>query len=154
MPAACIRVYADRAPQGITVFTADTYNQSDKPYLPKYLGIEAVVIESGYAHMRMPLQPFHFAPNGYVHAGSVITLADTVAGLGCAASLPEGAVNFTTIELKSNFTGSAREGVLSCEARLAHGGRTTQVWDATVIRDQDDRTIAMFRCTQMILYPR
>lgn len=136
------------------MFTAETYNESRETYLPKHLGIEAVVIEADHAHMRMPLQPFHFAPNGFVHAGSVITLADTVAGLGCAASLPDGAVNFTTIELKSNFTGTARDGVLSCEARRVHGGRTTQVWDATVVRESDGRTIAMFRCTQMILYPR
>ena len=39
---------------------------------------------------------------------------------------------FTTIELKTNFLATAREGALRCSARLVHGGGRTQVWDATV----------------------
>ena len=63
---------------------------------------------------------------------------------------PEGARNFTTIELKSNFLGTARDGRLHCEALAEHLGRTTQVWSATV-RGPDDRKVGLFRCTQMIL---
>jgi uncharacterized protein (TIGR00369 family) len=81
----------------------------------------------------------------------VVTLADTAAGYGCFASLPEGATGFTTIELKANFLGTAREGRLLCEATRVHGGRTTQVWDATVTHE--GKTIALFRCTQLLLYP-
>ena len=91
------------------------------------------------------------APHEFLHAGTVVALADTSAGYGCLASLPEGANSFTTIELKANFLGTAREGRISCEAILAHGGRTTQVWDATVTND-DGKTIALFRCTQLLLY--
>jgi 1,4-dihydroxy-2-naphthoyl-CoA hydrolase len=40
---------------------------------------------------------------------------------------------------------------LRCEARLLHGGRTTQVWDVTVARESGDRTLAHFRCTQHLL---
>lgn len=92
------------------------------------------------------------APNGYLHAATIVALADTSRGYGCFVSLPEGAEGFTTVELKSNFLGAKHEGVIECEATLAHGGRTTQVWDAT---DADGgKAIALFRCTQMILYPR
>jgi uncharacterized protein (TIGR00369 family) len=93
----------------------------------------------------------HLAPHGFLHAGAVVTLADTAAGYGCFASLPEGATGFTTIELKSNFLGTAREGRIACEARRVHNGRTTQVWDATVTHE--GKTIALFRCTQFLLYP-
>jgi 1,4-dihydroxy-2-naphthoyl-CoA hydrolase len=89
------------------------------------------------------------APNGYLHAGSVVTLADTCCGYGCISSLPEGAQNFTTVELKSNHLGTARDGVIECTAVAVHMGRTTQVWDATVTHN--GKTIALFRCTQMIL---
>ena len=65
-------------------------------------------------------------------------------------NLPEGATGFTTVELKTNFLRSAREGTIDCEARLLHGGRTTQIWDATVT-DPEDRTMALFRCTQLLL---
>jgi uncharacterized protein (TIGR00369 family) len=91
---------------------------------------------------------------GYLHAATVIALADTTCGYGTIADLPGGAQNFTTIELKSNFLGTAREGVISCIATIVHSGRTTQVWDAQVADEARDKTIALFRCTQLILYPR
>jgi uncharacterized protein (TIGR00369 family) len=94
------------------------------------------------------------APNGYLHAAAVIALADSCCGFGCVAALPKGARGFTTIELKANFVGTGEPGDrISVEARLAHGGRTTQVWDATVRNDTRDKAIALFRCTQLILYP-
>ena len=92
----------------------------------------------------------HWAPNGYLHAATIVALADTACGYGCILNLPEGAGGFTTIELKSNFVRSVRSGTISCRAELVHGGRTTQLWDATV-SDPEDRTMALFRCTQLIL---
>jgi uncharacterized protein (TIGR00369 family) len=94
------------------------------------------------------------APNGFLHAGTVITLADTAAGYGCVANWPDGATGFTTIELKSNFTGTLREGTMLAEASMIHGGRTTQVWDVEVSDEATGRKLAYFRATQMILYPR
>jgi len=103
---------------------------------------------------RIEVLPHHLAPNGFLHAATVITLADTLAGYGCSMSLPEGATGFTTIELKSNFLGTVREGAIIGRARMLHGGRTTQVWDAEVTGEATGRLIASFRCTQMVLYPR
>ena len=101
-------------------------------------------------HMRLSLRDELLAPNGYLHAGTVVGLADSACGYGCIASLPDGAYGFTTIELKTNFLRSAQTGTIECEARLTHGGRTTQVWDATVT-DPAGRTMALFRCTQLLL---
>jgi 1,4-dihydroxy-2-naphthoyl-CoA hydrolase len=98
----------------------------------------------------LPLRSDLLAPNGYLHAGAVVALADTACGYGCFASLPEGGTGFTTIELKTNFLGTARDGTLECEAVRVHGGRTTQVWDATVRHGA--KAIALFRCTQLVLY--
>ena len=119
-------------------------------YLPGLLGIEFDTHESGVVRARLPLRKALFAPNGYLHAGAIVTLADTACGYGCLLTLPEGASGFTTIELKTNFLRTAQEGTIRCEARLVHGGRTTQLWDATV-EDPDGRTMAIFRCTQLIL---
>ena len=98
----------------------------------------------------MEIGPQHMAPHGYLHAAAVIALADTSCGYGCLLSLPEGGIGFTTIELKMNFLRTAREGTIACEARLVHGGRTTQIWDATVTAP-DGRPMALFRCTQLVL---
>ena len=103
----------------------------------------------------MTVAKHHMAPNGFLHAASVIALADSACGYGCVVSLPDGASGFTTIELKSNFLGTVREGGgVACEATLVHGGRNTQVWDATVTAEATGKTIALFRCTQMVLYPK
>ncbi len=122
--------------------------------LPGYIGVEIMRIEGGTVNARLPIRPEVMAPNGFLHAASVVALADTACGFGAIANLPEGARGFTTIELKTNFLGTAREGTITCEATLMHGGRTTQVWDAQVTNPTTGQTIALFRCTQMILYPR
>jgi uncharacterized protein (TIGR00369 family) len=119
--------------------------------LPGLFGVELLKIEHGAVETRLVLKEEHLAPNDFLHAGTVITLADTSTGMGCLASLPEGAMGFTTVELKTNFLATAREGALRCSAQLVHGGSRTQVWDATVSREEDERAIALFRCTQFLL---
>lgn len=104
--------------------------------------------------MRMDIRPEFLAPNGFLHAASVIALADTACGFATVAHLPDGAESFTTIELKSDFLGTATQGTLEAVARGAHLGRTTQVWDATVTEVATGKTIALFRCTQMVPWPK
>jgi len=120
--------------------------------LPGYMGIVFTQGERSAMCAELELKEFHMAPNGFLHAGSVITLADTTCGYGCYANLPEGATGFTTIELKSNHLGTAREGTIVSRATPVHLGKTTQVWDAVVTHKESGRTIALFRCTQLVLY--
>lgn len=121
--------------------------------LPAMFGLELLRVTHGEVDARLELRPEHLAPNNFLHAATVIAIADSSCGMGCIATLPEEASGFTTIELKTNFIGTATEGALRCEARMAHGGSRTQVWDASVSREADDRVIALFRCTQFILPP-
>jgi 1,4-dihydroxy-2-naphthoyl-CoA hydrolase len=130
----------------------NAFNERGAACLPGHLGIEILDVRPGEVSARLPVREAVMAPNGYLHAGSVVTLADTCCGYGCVASLPEGAQSFTTVELKSNHLGTAREGVIECRATAVHMGRTTQVWDAVVTHN--GKTIALFRCTQMLLYPK
>ena len=130
------------------------WNERGAGKLPGLLGVEIVEIDASAVHARLEIAERHLAPNGFLHAATVIGLADTACGYGCVMALPEGAAGFTTIELKSNFLGTALDGALDCRARLVHGGRTTQVWDATVTAEATGKTIALFRCTQMVLMPR
>ncbi|HYO81519.1 MAG TPA: PaaI family thioesterase [Bryobacteraceae bacterium] len=117
--------------------------------LPALLGLEVVHAEAGLLRARMTIRPDMLAANGYLHAASVVALADSACGFGTVVDLPEAAKGFTTIELKSNFLSTALEGTLECEAQRRHFGRSTQVWDAEV---RLDTTLALFRCTQIILY--
>ena len=124
--------------------------EAGESLFPGLIGVEIDSVEDGRVLGRMQLDDRHMAPNGYLHAAAVVGLADTACGYGCILGLPEGAAGFTTIELKTNFLRSIKTGTIECEARLVHGGRTTQIWDATVA-DPDGRTMALFRCTQLIL---
>ena len=133
---------------------ADSFNQRAAGKLPGHLGLVITAVSPGEVRAELPVREHLTAPNGYLHAGSLVTLADSAAGCGCMASLPEGATGFTTVELKSNHLGTALDGTLDCVARAAHRGRTTQVWDATVTHRETGRTLVLFRCTQMILYPK
>lgn len=134
--------------------TVDSFNQLGQANLPGHLGIKIISLIDEEVLAELTVLPFLLAPNGYLHAGTVISLADTAAGFGCLASLPESASGFTTIELKSNHLSTAREGIIYCTAKALHLGKTTQVWDAVVKNKATDQTIAVFRCTQMILYPK
>jgi len=130
------------------------FNDYGRHQLPGHLGIKITHVGPFELHAELEVAAHLMAPNGFLHAGSVVTLADTAAGYGCTASLPDGATGFTTMELKSNHLGTARSGVIECVAKALHTGKTTQVWDAIVKHRDTGKPIAMFRCTQMILYPK
>lgn len=131
--------------------TIEGFHERQRGTLPDRYGYTLTALAEGRLAAQFALQPWMWAPNGFLHAASVICLADTSAGYACLAHLPEGAKGFTTIELKSNFLGTAKEGTITCDCIAEHLGRTTQVWASTV-KAPDGKTMALFRCTQLILY--
>lgn len=137
-----------------TDLSAADFNRRGEGRLPGHLGIVVEAVAPDEVRMSLPVAPHLLAPNGFLHAGALVTLADTAAGYGCVANLPAGANGFTTIELKSNHLATTLDGHVDCTARPAHVGRTTQVWDATVTHRESGCTLALFRCTQMVLYPK
>jgi uncharacterized protein (TIGR00369 family) len=136
----------------MTNISVSQLHERQRGTLSELLGFDIVSASPQEIKAGFDIKPHHLAPNGYLHAASIIMLADTSCGYGCMMTLPEGANSFTTIELKSNFLGTAREGKVDCIATPIHLGRTTQVWDATV--STAGKTIALFRCTQMVLWPK
>ena len=149
----------DRAPrptparaQGGNLPDVAEVNAITQGRLPGLLEFEVTALAEGRLEARMPVRPHHLAPNGYLHAATVVALADTACGVGCRLALPEGASGFTTVELKVSYLSTARDGAIMTTAELVHGGRRTQVWDATVL-SEEGRRIALFRCTQLVLWP-
>jgi 1,4-dihydroxy-2-naphthoyl-CoA hydrolase len=136
------------------MLTPDQLNRLGVGHFPGHIGMLISLASKAEVRAELPVTSQLMAPNGYLHAGSIVTLADTCAGYGCRLNLPEESTGFTTIELKSNFLGTAREGTLECGATPTHIGRTTQVWDAVVRHRETGKTLALFRCTQLVLYPK
>jgi 1,4-dihydroxy-2-naphthoyl-CoA hydrolase len=132
----------------------DALNRWGEGKLPGLIGVVFVDMAPGRISCMLDVRPDHLAPNGYLHAGAVVSLADSACGYGVMTNLPAGAHGFTTVELKTNFLGTVLEGRIICEAQMIHSGRTTQVWDATVSDAASGKVLALFRCTQMLLYPR
>jgi 1,4-dihydroxy-2-naphthoyl-CoA hydrolase len=131
--------------------TPDEFHRRQEGMLPGRYGLRVTEIAEGRLEAELEIQPWMWAPNGYLHAASVILLADTSAGYATVAHLPEGAKGFTTIELKTNFLGTAKEGAMRTTSVAEHLGRTTQVWSSTVVGATGKR-LALFRCTQMVLW--
>ncbi len=127
----------------------DAMQKAMEGRLPGLFGIQLLSAGHGQVTAELEVREELLAPNEFLHAGTVVTLADSCCGMGCIASLPEGAAGFTTVELKVNFLGTARDGTVVADARLVHAGRTTQLWDADV--RQGERRLAAFRCTQLLL---
>ena len=134
-----------------TTETMDSLFERQRGTLPGTFGVRPLALAEGRMTMELTIAPWMMAPNGFLHAATQVMLADTCAGYATLAHLPEGAKGFTTLELKSNFLGTAKEGVLSVEAVAEHLGRTTQVWSATVV-DAKGRKLSLFRCSQIILW--
>jgi len=129
------------------------WNDRGKGRFPGFVGLEILSMSHGYVYCQLKTRDELMAPNGFLHAGVVVTFADTACGYGCVYSKPSQAKLFTTIELKSNFMGTVKPPtVITCEARLVHGGKTTQVWNAEVRDSEKNKLIAVFGCTQLIIY--
>lgn len=122
--------------------------------LPGLIGLRIQTHEPGRLTASLDVRGELLAPNGYLHAATVVALADTACGFATRALLPDGSAGFTTLELKTNFLGTAREGRLEVLATNQHAGRTTQVWDAEVTDTGTGKRLALFRCTQSVLWPR
>ncbi|MEM6462802.1 MAG: PaaI family thioesterase [Pseudomonadota bacterium] len=134
--------------------TIEEWNSRGQSYLPGQMGMKFIKVEPDEVRARFGVTTAHKAWNGFLHAGSVVSLADTCCGYGTLCSLPEGADGFTTIDLATNFLGTVLEGEVECLAKPLHRGRRTQVWDAVVTASVSGKTMAHFRCTQIILWPQ
>ncbi len=135
---------ADLAEDENAMPTLENLNRIGVGKLPGHLGI--VITQAAETELRAKLEVREtlMAPNGYLHAGTVVTLADTCAGYGCILNLPPGATGFTTIELKSNHLGTALDGTIEASAKPAHVGKTTQVWDVVLPTKNPARLLLCF----------
>jgi 1,4-dihydroxy-2-naphthoyl-CoA hydrolase len=132
--------------------TVADVNRAMAGTFPALLGIAYLEVRPGHVVSRLDLRADLLAPtNGVLHGGALVAVADSACGVGAAVSLPPDARGHATAELKANFLGPVREGSVSCEAQLLHGGRSTQVWDAVVKDERTGKTVAVFRCTQLLL---
>jgi uncharacterized protein (TIGR00369 family) len=134
--------------------SVEDLNKANLGKLPEHLGLSIIEVEAGRVAGRFDVRPDLVAHTGYLLAGVVLSIADLLCAYGVSSAWPEGASGFTTAEVKCNFMGTLTKGSGVVTAKLLHSGRTTQVWDAEFTDEATGRLLAVFRCTQIILYPR
>ena len=134
--------------------SVESLNRANEGKLPGHLGLRITEVADGRVVGRFAVRPDLVAHTGYLLAGSLLSVADILCAYGVSTVWPDGANGFTTVEVKCNFMGTLLEGEVECVAELLHGGRTTQIWDATLTNAATGKKLAVFRCTQIILYPR
>jgi len=118
---------------------------------PGDLGIQLVEIGPARTVGRMAVDARHLHPGGFVHGGAWTAFADTVAAWGTMHALDPDA-SFTTVELKTNVFAAGRPGdVLIAVGEPLHVGGRTQVWEVRIRREADERLMANFVCTQIVL---
>jgi uncharacterized protein (TIGR00369 family) len=129
-------------------------NEFAKHKHPGIVGVEVLHADADEVVGRLDVTHELVAGTGFLWAPVVITLADWLCAVGIGANLREGE-SFTTVELKTNFLGTVREGgAIRGRAVPSHRGRTTQVWDVEVADEANGKVIALFRCTQMVLHAK
>jgi 1,4-dihydroxy-2-naphthoyl-CoA hydrolase len=134
--------------------TVEGFNRANEGKLPAHLGLTVTEVGDGRVVGRFEVRQDLVAHTGFLLAGSLLSVADILCAYGVSTAWPEEATGFTTAEVKCNFVSTLREGAVVCTAQLLHGGRTTQVWDATLTDEATGKLMAAFRCTQVLLYPR
>ena len=135
--------------------TVAQLNEFGRDRLPGLLGLEILTCTAELVTGRIPVTPPLIAGTGFLWAPVVIALADTLCAYGCGQARPKESRSFTTVELKTNFLGTVGVGrAIYGEAKPAHLGRTTQVWDCVVMDEATRKHLALFRCTQLVLYAR
>jgi uncharacterized protein (TIGR00369 family) len=130
--------------------TPEAFNARSEGALPGHINMVVTRAARDGFEGHFDIRRHHHAPNGFLHAGSLVTLADSLCGYSTVANLRDGATGFTTIELKTNFFSTVLEGRVHAKTTSVHIGGTTQVWDCEVTSDKGKR-MALFRCSQLVL---
>ena len=135
------------------LITPEAFNARSEGTLPGHINMVVTHAARDGFEGYFDIQRHHHAPNGFLHAGSLVTLADSLCGYSTVANLKDGATGFTTIELKTNFFSTLLEGRVLAKTIPVHVGGTTQVWDCELTSDKGKR-MALFRCSQLMLRPK
>jgi len=113
-------------------------NGSSKNTLMETLDIEYVDVGEDFLVGRMPVNPRVHQPDGVLHGGAMVALAESIGSMASYIFLD--AENFFVrgIEISANHVKSIREGYVYAKACFIHKGRTTQVWDIRLTNEQNE----------------
>lgn len=125
-------------------------NQACKNTLMETLGIEFTEIGDDFVVARMPVSPKTHQPDGVLHGGASVALAESVGSMASFIFLDGKHFYIRGIEISANHIKSVKSGFVYARAEFLHKGRTTQLWDIK-IRDEEGNLVSVVKLTTIAL---
>ena len=121
-----------------------------KGTLMETLEIEYVAIDADSLTAKMPVSPKVHQPDGVLHGGATLALAESVGSAAAQVLMADKQVQIRGLELSGNHVKSVRSGYVWAKATILHRGKTTQLWQIHVTHDQA-ALVSVVKFTTMIL---
>ncbi|GAA4271773.1 hotdog fold thioesterase [Aquimarina gracilis] len=124
--------------------------QMCKNTLMETLEISFCEVGKDYLIAKMPVNPRVHQPDGVLHGGAMVALAESVGSAASYMFLNSKDLFIRGIEISANHVKSVREGYVYARAEVVHPGRTTQLWDIK-IRDEEQNLVSVVKLTTIAL---
>ena len=128
---------------------AETLNEFCAQSMIGLLGITFTDVQPDSIRATMPVNSKTCQPNGWLHGGASLALAESMAGAGSYLLVDREQFNVLGLQVSGNHISSINKGILQANARLIHKGKTTHVWDVK-ITDENHKLISTVRVTNII----
>ncbi len=125
-------------------------NESSKNTLMETLDIEYIEIGENFLVGKMPVTPKVHQPDGVLHGGATVALAESVGSMASYIFLDAQKFYVRGIEISANHIKSIKSGEVFAKATIIHKGRTTQLWEIK-ITDVDGQLISLCKLTTISL---
>jgi uncharacterized protein (TIGR00369 family) len=125
-------------------------NAYNKNTLMETLDITYVDVGEDFLTAKMPVTSKVHQPDGVLHGGAMVALAESVGSAACFVFLDTKKFMIRGLEISANHVRSLKEGDVFATATFIHKGRTTQVWDIK-LKDKDERLISAVKLTTIAL---
>ncbi|WP_299216702.1 hotdog fold thioesterase [uncultured Aquimarina sp.] len=121
-----------------------------KNTLMETLDISFCEVGADYLVAKMPVTPRVHQPDGVLHGGAMVALAESVGSAASHIFLDTKEFYIRGLEISANHVKSIKEGYVYARAEIVHKGRTTQLWDIK-IRDEEGNLISIVKLTTIAL---
>lgn len=111
-------------------------NSVSKDTLMETLDIEYVDVGENFLVARMPVGPKVYQPDGVLHGGATVALAESVGSTASYVFLDGNKYFVRGIEIAANHVKGISEGFVYAKASILHKGRTTQLWEIKVTNEE------------------
>src|SRR5690606_123064 len=118
--------------------------------LMETLGIEFTEIGDNFIVARMPVTSRVHQPDGVLHGGASVALAESVGSAGAYFFLNSEEIVIRGIEIAANHVKSVRDGYVYAHASILHKGRTTQLWQIKIV-NEEGALVSLIKLTTLTL---